>query len=90
MDIKYEDTVAINPVKTAVWVVHFQEPEETQITVFGVDVPIENVVQYIKNKYPGRKFKVGSVSAGEFLVQSTISYYGNGRMVNQDGYMVLG
>lgn len=87
MEFKYENTVSIVPVKTTTWIVHFQDPEEKCIVIFGADAHVEDVIIFVRNRHPNRKFKVGNISAGEFPIKENYYSYGNGRTVNQDMYV---
>ena len=81
---KYEDTFPIRAMKTTTWVVYFKDPEEKTILVFHKEASIENVVSFIKTRYPYREFKVGTISAGQFKIKETVDSFGDGRMLNQD------
>lgn len=86
---KYEDTIEIKPSKTTVWFVQFRDTGEEFIIVFHKDAVIEEVVNFVKIRNTGRKFKVKSVSAGEFMLKKTITSFGDARGVDQDYYAVL-
>ena len=87
--LKYEDTIEIKPDKATVWLVQFRDTGEKAIMVWHKNAVIEDVIQFVKTKNVGRKFKVTNVSAGEFMLGETIISFGNSRGVDQDYYVTL-
>lgn len=90
--MKYSEATPIRIRPVGAWQVDFRDGPGDPSILMIVDqlTPVEEVIEIVRNRHPGRRFEVRQIWAGEFVIDHLEhAYSADGRKVTSEGEVTL-
>lgn len=85
---RYKDTLPIETKESSAWLIEIEDGRKF-ISIWCREAKIEDIVKYIKLRYPQFKFTVASIDIGMFEITAIDHSYGNARKLNQNMRIII-